>query len=118
MLLDLLLYVHGKLPLEVISGRAVTLPHCCLTSLPEAAYQYLMSILSPVTDNLLFSVESALQSANAYENLHKRMCWATWVDLVAFASVYFQGVQSKRLAIIRNLKVLSSKPKFYICRYV
>ena len=39
-----------------MSGRSVTLPHCSWprASLLEAVNQYLVPILSPVTDNMLF----------------------------------------------------------------
>ena len=37
-----------------MSGRSVTEPHCSLASSSEADYQNLVSILSLVTDNLLF----------------------------------------------------------------
>ena len=37
-----------------MSGRYVAKPHCSWTSLTEVVYQYYVSIISLVTDNLLF----------------------------------------------------------------
>ena len=53
----------------------VSLPHCSWASLPEAAYEYKMPILSPETDNLLFLNQqkrdffSMKQCADAYADL-------------------------------------------------
>ena len=50
-LFDFLFYVHSK---HLRSRQDGQLPHCSWASLPEAVYQYLVPILLPVTDNLLF----------------------------------------------------------------
>ena len=50
-LFDFLLYIHSK---HLRSRQDGQLPHCSWASLPQAVYQYLVPILLPVTDNLLF----------------------------------------------------------------
>ena len=42
-----------------MSGRSVSEPHCSWASLPEKVYPYLVPILSPVTENLLFFKSAA-----------------------------------------------------------
>ena len=53
---DLVLYVNGQ-QLRSCRYDQLSYPHCAWASLPEAGYQYLAPIFSPLTENAL--LESA-----------------------------------------------------------
>ena len=48
-LFGLMLYVHGK-QLRSCGDGQLSYPHCSWASLPQAGYQYLAYIISPLTD--------------------------------------------------------------------
>ena len=46
---ELVLYIHGQQLRSCREGQ-LSYPHCSWASLPEAGYQYLAPILSPLTE--------------------------------------------------------------------
>ena len=52
---ELVLYVHGQQLRSCRDGQ-LSYPHCSRTSLPEAGYQYLAPILSPLSDKCSFGI--------------------------------------------------------------
>ena len=84
-----------------MSGRSVTKPHCsCRASLPNADYQYLVPILSPVTDNLLF-----LNQRKSYSDKHstKECAGNARVDLVTVDTR--RPSYLVRFSVVCNMKI-------------
>ena len=52
-------YIHGQQLRSCRDGQ-ISYPHCSWASLPEAGYQYLAHILSPLTDGCKLMTEAIM----------------------------------------------------------
>ena len=72
----LMLYVHGKQLRSYRDGQ-LSYPHCSWASLPEAGFQYLAHIISPLTDKCSSLISGRGRMAVeifSWPNLHEKMC--------------------------------------------